>query len=170
MVSPLAANTLLPERDRACYEIAAHLRDRLNAEYQAISGQLANPAGGSSPVVVTIADYNAWTNNFNDFPLLTCYRNGSRGDYLELCQGVVAYYLPSMAVQAEVPGILRWVETRIARELAKYSDFYQGNPDERHAHILGNFSSEYGIGVLPQTETSAFPFFRITFDFEEIGV
>lgn len=166
----LESNTLLPTSDRACYEIAEHLRDELNSEYGRISSSLPNPVQGDRPVVQTILDYNGWSNNFGDFPLLAVYRNGSSGQYLEQCEGVVAYYLPSLASVEEAPGILRWVETRIARRLAGYSDFFMGNPDRRHANVLRVTRSDYGLGVLPGSETVAFPFFRIFFDFEEIGV
>lgn len=166
---PFAAQTFLPTRDRPCWEIAQHLKTQLNADYQAIADQLENPITHPEPVVRAIADYNGWANNFDEFPYLTCYRTTTSGEYLERVSATIAYYLPSMAIQDECPGILRWVELRIARHLAKYSDFYP--PDESiHAHILGNLRGEYGIGVLPGSEVSTFPFIRINFDFQELGV
>lgn len=168
---PLAADTLLPIRDRACWEIAQLLKQKLNADYAAISHELEAPILGNEPVVVGIADYNAWTNNFQDFPFLAVYRTSSEGDCLEICNAVVAYYLPTMAMQDEVPGILRWVQTRIVRALGANNGFFGGQTDLLHANIPEQrFRCEEGIGVLPGTEVSAFPFFRIIFQFQEIGV
>jgi hypothetical protein len=169
---PLAAETLLPGRDRACWEIAEYLKNAANQDYRAIAPRLADPILGDEPVIVGIRDYNAWSNNFNDFPLLTVYRRGSGGEYAEVCDATAAYYLPSLAMQDTVPGILRWVETRLVRNMHKFdARFMQGNPDQRHSNLdLRNLRTEYGLGVLPQSEVSAFPFFRINFQFEEIGV
>jgi hypothetical protein len=169
---PLAAETLLPGRDRACWEIAEYLKNAVNQDYQAIRDRLADPISGAEPAIVGIRDYNAWSNNFNDFPLLSVYRRGSSGEYVEICDATAAYYLPSLAMQDTVPGILRWVETRLVRNLHHLdARFRQGPLDARHSNLLlKNMRSEYGIGVLPQSEVSAFPFFRINFQFEEIGV
>ncbi|HEY9826050.1 MAG TPA: hypothetical protein V6D19_11415 [Stenomitos sp.] len=167
---PFAPETLLPTRDRACWEIAQFLKARLNADYQAIASQLTDPITSAEPVVRGIRDYNAWANTFNEFPLLTVYRRGASGEFLEQVEAAIAYYLPTMALQDQVPGILRWVETRIVRSLQQYDVFFAGQ-DIRHANLqLQGLRSEYGIGVLPGTEVSAFPFLRINLNFEEIGV
>lgn len=169
---PLAANTLTPGRDRACWGIAQHLKSALNADYKKIACRLENPVAGDEPVIVGIRDYNAWSNNFNDFPLLTVYRRGASGEYLDIVDATIAYYLPTLADQDDSPGILHWVESRIARALHDYdSQFFGGTIDTRHVNLLlGSLRSDYGLGVLPGTEASAFPFVRINFQFQEIGV
>jgi len=165
---PFAADTLLPNSDRACREIAEYLKATLNADYQSIASQLTNPLQGPTPVVVGVREWNAWSNNQLDFPLLCVFRRGSVG--LEQCEATVAYYLPSMAVQDQMPGILRWVETRIIRALQRYSDFFAGGSvDTRHANINHkDIRTEYGF--IPNQGVVAFPFVFIQFNFEEIGV
>lgn len=170
MISALAANTILPTRDRPCWEIAQHLQQKLNAEYQAILAELPDPVTEANAVVVSIRDYNAWTNNFGDFPLLCVYRTGSQDQYLDLSDAVAAYYLPSMAVQDEQPGILRWVESRIARALTDYPIWAMGGQDLHANVITTNMRSEYGLGAFPGTDAIAFPFLRVRFQFQEIGV
>lgn len=166
---PLAADTLLPTSDRACREIAEYLRDALNEDYRNIRDLLDNPILEDAPVVVAIRDWNAWSNNFNDFPLLCVYRRGSVG--LELCEASVIYYLPSLAVQDEKPGLLRWVETRIVRGLERLAHCWEGGTvDTLHVNVLSEpkFRTEYGFSL--KNETTAFPFVNIDFNFEEIGV
>ncbi len=166
---PLAADTLLPSSDRACREIVEYLRDALNEDYCNIRDLLDNPIFGDNPVVVGIREWNAWSNNFNDFPLLCVYRRGSVG--LELCEATVIYYLPSLAVQDEKPGLLRWVETRIVRGLERLATDWRGGPvDALHVNVLldPKTRTEYGFSL--KNETTAFPFVAIDFSFEEIGV
>lgn len=166
---PIAMDTLTPDNDRATQELAEYLRDVLNEDYFAIAHQLEAPILGDRPVVVGAIGWNSWSNNFNDFPLLCVYRRGSVG--LDLCEATVNYYLPSMAIQDQLPGILRWVETRIMRALYRYSeDFKASVADLRHAQVLSEplFRSNYGF--LANQKEAAFPFVSIEFNFEEIGV
>lgn len=169
MRRPLAADTLTPESDRACRELAEYLKDTLNANYKAIAHTLAMPLNGETPVVVSYRDWNAWANPHNDFPLLCVYRRGSVG--LSLCEATAIYYLPNLAALDATPGILRWVETRILRCLERYSEgWFAGSADLRHANVLSEptFRSTYDFGIGANNNT--FPFVAIDFNFEEIGV
>jgi hypothetical protein len=160
MTAILGADTLTPTTDRATRYLAEFLRDTLNAESKALD----LPPEFGERVVIDIREYNAF--NFTEFPALAVYRTGSRGEAMAESSAIAAYYLPSMAAQEKQPGIMRWVETRIARALERIRVPFD---DERPVFtLLEPMRSEYQIGLLPGTSVQ-FPFLKVFFDFVEIG-
>jgi hypothetical protein len=162
MTAKLGADTLSPTADRATRYLAEYLRDTLNAEAKA----LTLPPELGDRVIVGFREYNAFNFVGEDFPALAVYRTGSRGEALAESSAIAAYYLPGMAIQEQQPGIMRWVETRIARALERIRVPFD---DERPVFTqLESMRSEYQIGLLPGTSVP-FPFLKVFFDFVEIG-
>ncbi len=164
MTAILGADTLTPAYDRATRYLAEYLRDNLNADFAKIAVTMPPELGDRA--VVGIRDYNSFSNSMDDFPLLSVYRTGSRGEAMAESSAIAAYYLPSLAIQEQVPGIMRWVEVRMMRALERRMMPF----DDSQPVIIetAQARSEYQIGLLPGT-TVPFPYLKLFFDFVEIG-
>jgi hypothetical protein len=164
MTAILGADTLSPSTDRATRFLAEYLRDSINADWLRIRGAVTPDLGDRA--VIGIREYDAFNFVSEDFPALVVYRTGSRGEGLGDSNAVAAYYLPSLAEQERQPGIMRWIETRIARALERLGMAFD---DAQPVVVdMAGARSEYQIGLLPGSNIP-FPYLKIFFDFTEIG-
>lgn len=143
---------LTPELDHSCDSLAKYLQQELNCAYP------------KAKVVTTTLGYNGYSTVVADFPLLTVYRTGSSREALNLSDAVIAYYLPSLTVQDQMPGILNWVEKTIAALLGSY-----GRVNRCIQIQMDSLRSEQRIGRIPES-TIAFPYLKIYFKFLDYDI
>jgi hypothetical protein len=159
----LKAATITPDRDRACQYLAEYLRDALNNEFEAIAHDMPLELGDRA--ILGIREYNTINFLTTELPGLAVYRAGSRSEAFAQSSAVAAYYLPSMAAQEAMPGIMRWVEVRINRALWRlhmvWDDAYPVVTDMDQAR------SEWAIGL--DRTGAEIPYLRVFFEFTEIG-
>jgi hypothetical protein len=163
MTAILGADTLTPDRDRACQYLAEYLRDTLNAEFAEIAHNM--PAELGDKAILGVREYNTINFLTTELPGLAVYRAGSRGEAFGQSSAVAAYYLPSMAAQEAMPGIMRWVEVRINRALWRLHMAW----DDDHPVVVDMESarSEWAIGL--DRSGAEVPYIRVFFEFTEIG-
>ena len=162
-------NSLSPERDLACGQLATYLQTTINAEYAAIRGDLVNPFP-EDPVKST-RDWNAWNIDMREFPVLCCYRMRGSGRRLQSVEARISYYLkPVQSVDSHV-GTLTWVGNRISAAL----EFLQSprGPTAGTDRVLikdpGAFTCDFAVG-LNRTTGVPMAWLEFQFQFQEVGV
>lgn len=161
--------SITPESDAACRAIATYLQEKINADYEAIKSTLPSPWDQWTGIVTTVRDYNAQLSTHEDFPQLQVFRQGSTGEAMSQCEGLMRYYLPTVIEYEQLPGLFRWMETRISRHLSFYNNCALQEPVRVIIQSLNQMRSQYAF-YRPDGGGNIFPLLEISFQFSEIGV
>ena len=166
-------NSVNPERDEACYQLALYLQSTINTRYGEIRAGLTNPF--PQDPIATIREWNCWNIPAADFPALCCFRTRAMGRHVNAVDAKVVYYLKSMTTVDEFPGLLGWVGNQIALNLAvlrTQPTFASDNPLLSSRVRMGepnDFEVIYPTGVSNTTQ-QPMGWLEFKFSFIELGV
>lgn len=169
----MTSNVTTLDQDAVTVAIAQYLRDGLNAKFLLDKpGLTISGFSQVDEIVTSLRNYpiNSTPNTIQDFPVLTVYGAGSRGELLEERDINCDYFLGSMTVYQNNPAIFRYVSVQIARLLQS---------DCGGALNLGEYSIPGQDVILRRDSLTAsspnmlyeqFPWIRIQFSIIDSGV